>query len=33
VADEGGFDLSRFPAVQAWIARVKSQPRYLGMDG
>ena len=33
VADEGGFDLSRFPAIQAWLARVKSQPRYLGMDG
>ena len=33
VADGGGFDLSRFPAIQAWLARVKSQPRYLGMDG
>ena len=33
VAEEGGFDLSRFPAIQAWLARVKSQPRYLGMDG
>jgi glutathione S-transferase len=29
VADEGGFDLSRFPAVQDWLARVKSQPNHL----
>jgi len=29
VADEGEFDLTKFPAIQAWIERVKSQPRYL----
>ncbi len=29
VADEGGFDLSRFLNVQAWLARVKAQPRYI----
>ncbi|MDB9372773.1 glutathione S-transferase family protein [Nodularia sphaerocarpa] len=29
VADEGGFDLTKFPAIQAWIERVKSQPRYI----
>ncbi|MBD2775121.1 glutathione S-transferase family protein [Iningainema tapete] len=29
VADEGGFDLTRFPAIQAWIERVKTQPRYM----
>ena len=29
VADEGGFDLTRFPAIQSWIDRVKSQPRYI----
>lgn len=29
VAEEGGFDLSRFPAIQAWIDRVKSQPHYI----
>jgi glutathione S-transferase len=29
VADEGGFDLARFPAVQAWLARVRSQARYV----
>jgi glutathione S-transferase len=26
VADEGGFDLDRFPAVRAWLARVQAQP-------
>ena len=29
VADEGGFDLSRYPAIRAWLARVKSQPRHI----
>jgi glutathione S-transferase len=29
VADEGGFDLSKFPAIQAWIERVKAQPNYI----
>jgi glutathione S-transferase len=29
VAGEGGFDLTRFPAIQTWIDRVKSQPRYI----
>ena len=29
VADEGGFDLSDYPAVRAWIERVASQPGYL----
>jgi len=31
VADEGGFDLTRFPAIQAWLERVQSQPRYIGI--
>ncbi|MDH6078646.1 glutathione S-transferase family protein [Chrysosporum ovalisporum FSS-45] len=31
VADEGGFDLSKFPAIQAWMERVKSQPRYISI--
>ncbi|MEC4894272.1 MAG: glutathione S-transferase family protein [Oscillatoria sp. PMC 1051.18] len=31
VAAEGGFDLSGFPAILAWIERVKSQPRYLAI--
>lgn len=29
VAHEGGYDLTRFPAIQAWIDRVKSQPGYI----
>jgi glutathione S-transferase len=29
VADEGGFDLSRFPAVGRWLERVRSQPRHV----
>ncbi|VXC24597.1 Glutathione S-transferase [Pseudomonas sp. 8AS] len=31
VAHEGGFDLSGFPAINAWLARVASQPRHVGM--
>lgn len=31
VADEGGFDLSKFKAVQAWIERIKAQPRFIGI--
>jgi glutathione S-transferase len=29
VAEEGGIDLARYPAVQAWIERVTEQPRYM----
>lgn len=29
VADEGGFDLAKFPAIQAWIERVKAQPNHI----
>jgi len=29
VADEGGFDLTGYPVVRAWLERVKSQPRYI----
>ena len=32
VAHEGGFELAPYPAVRAWLARIKSQPRYVGMD-
>jgi glutathione S-transferase len=28
VADEGGLDLAAYPAINAWIARVKAQPGY-----
>jgi len=30
-AGEGGFELQRFPAVCAWIARVESQPHFVPM--
>jgi glutathione S-transferase len=29
VAPEGGFDLSRFPSVQRWLARVAAEPRHV----
>jgi glutathione S-transferase len=28
-AADGGFELGRYPAVGAWLARVKSQPRHI----
>jgi len=31
VADEGGFDLTRFPAIQVWLERVKDQPQYISI--
>jgi glutathione S-transferase len=31
-ADEGGFDLSQYPAVQAWIDRVAARPGYIPME-
>ena len=31
LADEGGFDLSRFKAIQTWIERVKAQSRYIAI--
>jgi glutathione S-transferase len=31
VAGDGGFDLARFPAVRAWLARVEAQPGYVRM--
>jgi len=31
VADEGGFDLTRFPAIQAWLERVKAQPLHISI--
>jgi glutathione S-transferase len=32
VADEGGFDLSAFPEVAAWLSRVKVQPGHVTME-
>ncbi|MCP4874165.1 MAG: glutathione S-transferase family protein [Gammaproteobacteria bacterium] len=31
VAHEGGFNLSKFPAIEAWISRIQSQPGFVGM--
>ena len=31
VADEGGFDLSRYPAINAWIKRVAAQPNHIAI--
>lgn len=31
VAAEGGFDLSRFPAIQTWLERVKAQPHHISI--
>jgi glutathione S-transferase len=31
VADDGGFDLTRFPAIGAWLTRVEAQPGYVRM--
>jgi glutathione S-transferase len=31
-AEEGGFDLSRYPAVTAWLARVSHEPGYVPLS-
>ncbi|WP_281646733.1 glutathione S-transferase family protein [Parendozoicomonas sp. Alg238-R29] len=32
VADEGGFDLNKYSAIQAWVKRVQATPGYTGMN-
>ncbi len=32
VAGEGGFDLTKFKAIQAWIERIKAQPGFIGIS-
>lgn len=32
VAHEGGFDLSSYPAIQAWLQRIEAEPRYVAMS-
>ena len=32
VAHEGGFDLTRFPAVRTWLQRVREQPNHVTID-
>lgn len=31
VANEGGFDLARFPAILAWIERIKAMPQHISI--
>ena len=31
-AEEGGFELSRYPAVTAWLARVAAQPKHIPLS-
>ena len=32
VADEGGFELERYPAIRAWLARVAAEPGHVPID-
>jgi glutathione S-transferase len=32
VADEAGFDLGRYPAIVAWLTRVREQPGHVPID-
>lgn len=32
VAHEGGFDLAAYPGVLAWLDRIRSEPRHVGME-
>ncbi|PHS14051.1 MAG: glutathione S-transferase [Kangiella sp.] len=32
VADEGGFELSGYPAIKAWLKRIQKYPKYISME-
>lgn len=32
VAEEGGFDLTQYPAIKAWLTRIENTPNYLPMS-
>ena len=32
VADEGGFEMNRYPAINRWLARVAAQPGHVKID-
>jgi glutathione S-transferase len=32
VADEGGFELGRFPAIREWLGRISSLPGYISIE-
>jgi glutathione S-transferase len=29
MAPEGGYDMDKFPAIRAWLARVKARPGWV----
>ena len=29
--DEGGFDLTKFPAILTWLHRIQDQPRHISI--
>lgn len=33
VADEGEFELGKYPAIQRWLKRIADQPRHLSITG
>ena len=32
VADEGGFELDRFPAIQKWLCRIEAHPKHISIS-
>ena len=32
VAEDGGFDLAAYPAIEAWLKRVAAEPGHVPMD-
>lgn len=32
LSDQGGYDLTQFPNIQAWIQRIQNMPDFCGMD-
>ena len=32
VAEEGNFDMERYPMIRAWLARVAAQPGHVTID-
>ena len=33
LSEEGGISLAKYPAIQAWLMRVRHLPGYIGMPG
>ena len=32
MADEGGFDLKKFPAILAWLKRIEEHPKHISIN-